>query len=46
MMLYRATSMFEKLGVPVLGIIENMAFLELPDGSRMTLLGKGWQSVS
>jgi len=38
---YRATSMFEKLGVPVLGIIENMAFLELPDGSRMTLFGEG-----
>jgi ATP-binding protein involved in chromosome partitioning len=38
---YRATSMFEKLGVPVLGIIENMSFLELPDGSRMTLFGEG-----
>ena len=38
---YRAASMFEKLGVPVLGIIENMAFLELPDGSRMTLFGEG-----
>jgi len=38
---YRAASMFEKLGVPVLGIIENMAFLELPDGSRITLFGEG-----
>ena len=38
---YRATSMFEKLAVPVLGIIENMAFLELPDGNRMTLFGEG-----
>jgi len=38
---YRAASMFEKLSVPVLGIIENMAFLEMPDGSRMTLFGEG-----
>jgi ATP-binding protein involved in chromosome partitioning len=38
---YRAASMFEKLGVPVLGIVENMAFLELPDGSHMTLFGEG-----
>ena len=38
---YRAASMFEKLSVPVLGIIENMAFLELPDGSRITLFGEG-----
>jgi ATP-binding protein involved in chromosome partitioning len=38
---YRAASMFEKLGVPVLGIIENMSFLELPDGSRITLFGEG-----
>ena len=38
---YRAASMFGKLGVPILGIIENMAFLELPDGSRMTIFGEG-----
>lgn len=38
---YRAVAMFDKLGVPVLGIIENMAFLELPDGTHMTLFGEG-----
>jgi len=38
---YRAAAMFAKLDVPVLGIIENMAYLEMPDGKRMALFGEG-----
>jgi len=37
----RAIEMFRKLDVPVLGIVENMAWLELPDGSRMHPFGEG-----
>jgi ATP-binding protein involved in chromosome partitioning len=33
--------MFKKLEVPILGIVENMSYLELPDGSRMDLFGEG-----
>ena len=38
---YRALNMFEKLEVPVLGIIENMSYLKMPDGSVMKLFGEG-----
>lgn len=38
---YRALNMFEKLEVPVLGIVENMSFLKMPDGSVMKLFGEG-----
>ena len=37
----RAIEMFKKLDVPVLGIIENMSWFELPDGSRTHLFGEG-----
>lgn len=37
----RAISMFRKLDVPVLGLIENMAWMELPDGSRTHPFGSG-----
>ena len=37
----RAIEMFKKLEVPVLGIIENMSWFELPDGSRTHLFGEG-----
>jgi ATP-binding protein involved in chromosome partitioning len=37
----RAITMFRKLEVPVLGIIENMSWLEMPDGSRMHPFGTG-----
>ena len=37
----RAIEMFKKLEVPVLGILENMSWLELPDGSRMHVFGEG-----
>ena len=37
----RAIEMFRKLEVPVLGIVENMSWLDLPDGSRMYPFGQG-----
>lgn len=37
----RAVRMFEQLGAPVLGIIENMSYVPLPDGSIYDLLGRG-----
>ncbi len=38
---FRAVSMFDKLEIPVLGIVENMAYLRLPDGSQMPVFGEG-----
>jgi ATP-binding protein involved in chromosome partitioning len=37
----RALVMFKKLSIPVLGVIENMSFLKLPDGSQMNIFGTG-----
>jgi ATP-binding protein involved in chromosome partitioning len=37
----RAVAMFKKMEVPVLGIVENMSYLEMPDGSRRALFGEG-----
>ncbi len=37
----RAVSMFKKMDVPVLGIVENMSYLELDDGSRRLIFGEG-----
>jgi len=37
----RGLNMFKTLDVPILGIVENMSFLEMPDGSRMDLFGSG-----
>jgi ATP-binding protein involved in chromosome partitioning len=37
----RGLQMFRTLEVPVLGVIENMSFLDLPDGSRMEIFGSG-----
>ena len=33
--------MFRELKVPVLGVVENMSFLLMPDGSKMDLFGSG-----
>jgi ATP-binding protein involved in chromosome partitioning len=33
--------MFEKTHVPILGVVENMAWLEMPDGSRNHIFGEG-----
>lgn len=37
----RAVGMFEKLEVPVLGIVENMSYLIMPDGSKLAVFGTG-----
>jgi ATP-binding protein involved in chromosome partitioning len=37
----RGTAMFEKLGVPILGVIENMAWFDDPSGARHHLFGDG-----
>jgi ATP-binding protein involved in chromosome partitioning len=37
----RGLSMFRTLEVPILGVIENMSYLDLPDGTRMDLFGSG-----
>jgi len=38
---FRAVSMFQKLEVPLLGIVENMSYLELEDGSHLNIFGEG-----
>jgi ATP-binding protein involved in chromosome partitioning len=37
----RGIAMFRKTHVPILGVIENMSYLALPDGTRMHPFGEG-----
>ena len=37
----RGLNMFKTLDVPILGIVENMSYLELPDGTHMDIVGSG-----
>lgn len=37
----RGLEMFRSLEVPILGVVENMSYLELPDGNRMDIFGQG-----
>ena len=37
----RAVSMFKKMEVPVLGVVENMSYLEMEDGTLRRIFGEG-----
>ena len=37
----RGLQMFKQLEVPILGVVENMSYLDLPDGTRMDIFGSG-----
>jgi ATP-binding protein involved in chromosome partitioning len=37
----RGLEMFRQLEIPVLGVVENMSYLDLPDGTRMDIFGTG-----
>src|SRR3954470_14130548 len=37
----RAVKMFQQLGAPILGIVENMSYIPLPDGSTLDMFGRG-----
>lgn len=37
----RGLEMFRELNVPILGVVENMSYLELPDGTQMDIFGTG-----
>jgi ATP-binding protein involved in chromosome partitioning len=37
----RGLQMFNQMEVPVLGVVENMSYLPLPDGTRMDIFGSG-----
>ena len=37
----RGLEMFRSMEVPILGVVENMSYLELPDGQTMDVFGQG-----
>ncbi len=37
----RGLQMFKVLNVPIIGVVENMSYLELPDGTKMDVFGSG-----
>ena len=41
MVVRKAVNMARQMKNPILGVVENMSYLELPDGTRMEIFGKG-----
>ena len=37
----RGLEMFRQLEIPILGVVENMSYLEMPDGQKMDIFGAG-----
>ena len=37
----RGINMFQELEIPILGVIENMSYLEIPSGEKMDIFGAG-----
>lgn len=37
----RAVRMFQQLGAPILGLVENMSYIPLPDGGMLDMFGRG-----
>ncbi len=37
----RGLEMFRQMNVPIFGVVENMSYLDLPDGTRMDVFGSG-----
>jgi ATP-binding protein involved in chromosome partitioning len=37
----RGMQMFMQLNIPILGVVENMSYLALPDGTQMDIFGRG-----
>lgn len=37
----RGLEMFRQLQIPIFGVVENMSYLELPDGGKMDVFGSG-----
>lgn len=37
----RGLEMFRSMNVPIMGVVENMSYLELPDGTHMDVFGEG-----
>ena len=42
----RAVAMFEKTEIPVIGLVENMAYLDAPDGSKIYPFGEGGTALA
>lgn len=37
----RGINMFQELKIPIFGVVENMSYLETPDGERLDIFGSG-----